>query len=350
MNIRIALLLLASFTPAVLAQHTAHPAAGANKASLTLVSQTYLPDIVGDFDHFTVDLKRNHLFLAAEVHHSVEVFDLTSGKHLQSIPGFKTPHSIAFAPEKDELMVCDGAASDLTLVSGETLEITNHIPLISGAATKFGDSPDAAFYDKKNRLYYIGNGGISAQMETSKISIFSVDEGKLIGDLDVPGNNVESIGVDTDHNRLYVNIRDKQQVGVYDLAAKKLISTWTAPGMAHNTALIVDSQNERIFTAGRAPGILYVFDRDGKAVSQLPTIEKNDDMNWDSVHKLLYVSGTQGLSIYHQDTPDTYTEVTRIPTNGGKTSILVPQVGLFFVAHPKTDVDVAGILVYRTNN
>ena len=339
------LLPLALCSLAPISGHAAEP-----KAPLTLVSQTYLPDVVGDFDHFTVDLKRNHLFVSAEVHHSVEMFDLKTGNHLQSIGGFKTPHSLAFSPEKDELMVCDGGSSELVLVNAESLQPTEHIPLISGAATTIGDSPDAAYYDPANRLYYIGNGGASAKLDTSRISIFSVDQGKLIGAFDVPGNNVESIGVDAAHHRLYVNIRDKKEVGVYDLNTRQLLTTWTAPDMNRNTALLVDTKNERIFVAGRTPAILYVFDRDGKVVAQLPCVEHNDDMNWDPATKLLYVSGTQGMSIFHQDSPDTYTEITRIPTNGGKTSTLVPQVGMLFVAHPKTDVDIAGVLVYRVNH
>ncbi len=88
------------------------------KSPITLVAQTELPDIVGDFDHLTVDLKRKHLFVTAEVHHSVEMFDLMTGKHLQSIGGFKTPHSIAFSPEKDELLICDGGVSSLVLLAG----------------------------------------------------------------------------------------------------------------------------------------------------------------------------------------------------------------------------------------
>ena len=84
---------------------------------------------VGDFDHFAVDARRNHLFVSAEVHHSIEMFDLRTGEHLQSIPGFKTPHSVAFAAEKDD-----------------------RIPLIDGSATGKGDSPDAAYYDAANHL------------------------------------------------------------------------------------------------------------------------------------------------------------------------------------------------------
>ena len=316
---------------------------------ITLLSTTYLPEIIGDFDHFAVDLKRNHLFVSAEVHHSIEMFDLKTGAHLQSIGGFKTPHSVAFAPEKDELLVADGGDSALILLSGDDFHRIDRVQLIDGSATGKGDSPDAAYYDAANRLYYIGNGGVSANLPDSEIAVFSVDQGKLIDKISIPGNNLESMGIDPLHHRLYVNIRDKQQIGVVDLVTKKVIATWTAPGLQKNTALAVDEKNERIFVAGRNPGIFYVFDNNGKVVSQKPCVNINDDMTWDPVLKRVYVSGTQGLSIFHQDSPDTYTDVADIPTNGGKTSFYVPQVKQFYVVHPKTDVDIAGLLVYRVN-
>jgi DNA-binding beta-propeller fold protein YncE len=316
---------------------------------VTLVHMTTLPDITGDFDHFAVDLKRNHLFVSAEVHQSVEVFDLHTGEHLKSLSGFKTPHSLAFAPEKDELLVADGGDSSLLLISGEDFHRIDRIQLIDGSVTGKGDSPDAAYYDAANRLYYIGNGGVSANMPDSKISIFSVDQGKLIGDISIPGNNVEAMGLDNVHHRLYVNIRDKKEVGVVDLNTKEVINTFSAPGMNRNTSLVVDTKNQRIFVAGRAPGTLYVFDQDGKLVAQKPCIDVNDDMTFDPVMKRLYISGSQGLSIFHQDTPDSYTEIADIPTNGGKTSTYVPAVRQLFVIHPKTSIDSAGLLVYRVN-
>ncbi len=323
--------------------------AAESQAPVTLLSTTYLPEIIGDFDHFAVDLKRNHLFVSAEVHHSIEMFDLKTGAHLQSIGGFKTPHSVAFAPEKDELLVADGGDSGLIILSGDDFRRIDRVQLIDGSATGKGDSPDAAYYDAANRLYYIGNGGISANLPDSEIAVFSVDQGKLIDKISIPGNNVESMGIDHIHHRLYVNIRDKQQIGVVDLLTNRVIATWTAPGLQKNTALAVDEKNERIFVAGRNPGIFYVFDNNGNLVRRKPCANINDDMTWDPVLKRVYVSGTQGLSIFHQDSPDTYTDIANIPTNGGKTSFYVPQVKQFYVVHPKTDVDIAGLLVYRVN-
>jgi hypothetical protein len=316
---------------------------------LSLLHVTPLPEIVGDFDHFAIDLKRNHLFVSAEVHHSVEMFDLRTGEHLRSLGGFKTPHSLAFVPEKDELLVADGGDSALILISGEDFHRLDRIQLIDGSATGKGDSPDAGYYDAENRLYYVGNGGVSANLPDSKISIFSADQGKIIGDISIPGNNVESMGVDNLHHRLYVNIRDKREIGVVDLNTNQLLTTWTAPGLQFNTSLVVDAKDQRVFAAGRKPGIFYVFDQDGKVVSQKPCIDINDDMTYDPLLKRVYISGSQGLSVFHQDSPDSYTEIANLPTNGGKTSVYVSAVKQFYVIHPKTQIDNAGLLVYRVN-
>jgi hypothetical protein len=318
---------------------------------VTLVHMTPVPNVAaGDFDHFAVDLKRGHLFVSAEVNHSIEMFDLKSGEHLQSLSGYKTPHSLAFVPEKDELLVADGGDSALIVVSGEDYHRIDRIRMIDGSMTKNGDSPDAAYYDAANRLYYLGNGGISANLVTSKISIYSVDQNKLIGDIDIPGNNVEAMGVDNTSLRLFVNIRDKQEVGIVDLNTKQVIKTFTAPGMIHNTSLIVDEKSKRIFVAGRNPGILYVFNEDGELLKQMSIIDVNDDMTFDPIMKRLYISGSQGLNIIHQDTPDTYTVMAGIPTNGGKTSTYVPSVHQLYVIHPKTSIDGSGLLVFHVNN
>jgi hypothetical protein len=59
------------------------------------VATTPLPWFAGDFDHFSIDLKGKRLFLTAEDHKSVEIFDL-DGKRIQIITGFAAPHAILF--------------------------------------------------------------------------------------------------------------------------------------------------------------------------------------------------------------------------------------------------------------
>src|ERR1700730_2507693 len=75
------------------------PAIAAEKP-LTLQTSIPLPGVQGAFDHFAADLEGNRLFLAAEEHKTVEVFDLKTGKPLQSIQGFDTPHAIVYEKRK----------------------------------------------------------------------------------------------------------------------------------------------------------------------------------------------------------------------------------------------------------
>src|SRR3979490_990028 len=78
------------------------------KQLLKLLVTTPLPGFSGDFDHFGLDLKGKRLFLTAEDHKTVEVFDLMDGNRLKSITGFASPHAILFLPETNNLIVTDG--------------------------------------------------------------------------------------------------------------------------------------------------------------------------------------------------------------------------------------------------
>ena len=314
----------------------------ATQPPITLLSTTPLPEIVGDFDHFAVDLKRGHLFVSAEEHHSIELFDLKSGKHLQSIGGVQTPHTLAFVPEKDELFISDGGASACVILSGADFHETGRIPLAGG--------PDSAFYDADAKIFYVGNGGRGAKSPTTKITEISVIDHGVLGEIEIDGDNVESMAVDHAHNRLFVNIRDKKQVGVVDLGTRQTVSRWTAPEMNRNTTLTFDPTFQRVFVAGRTPGKFFVFDAgDGHVVSTLDCVNIADGMVWDSASHRIYITGSQGVSVFRQHSKDEYEKLAELPTNGGKTSIYIPQLKQLYIVHPKTEIDNAALLVYQVN-
>src|SRR6202521_2472064 len=74
--------------------------------ALRLAGRTELPGYTGDFDHFEYDLKGNRLWLAAEDHGTLDVFDLKTLKMQKSVKGIvDTPHGILYVPEKHRLVV-----------------------------------------------------------------------------------------------------------------------------------------------------------------------------------------------------------------------------------------------------
>ena len=75
---------------------------------LQLIGTTPLERFSGDLHHFAVDLKGNRLFLAAEEHKSVEVFDLRTGGRIHSITGIDHPLTMIYLRDSDQLAVTDG--------------------------------------------------------------------------------------------------------------------------------------------------------------------------------------------------------------------------------------------------
>jgi hypothetical protein len=122
-----------------------------DNSPLKLVTTTPLPGFSGDFDHFALDLNGKRLFLTAEDHKTVEVFDL-EGKHIHSITGFGQPHAALFLPESNNLIVTDGDDDfgRVELVSGEDYKILRTIKLPNGV--------DSAVFDSTSRYYYVASG------------------------------------------------------------------------------------------------------------------------------------------------------------------------------------------------
>jgi hypothetical protein len=308
-------------------------------APLELLRTTPLPDITGDFDHFAIDRKRNRLYVSAEVHHSIEVFDLKTGEHLKSVSGVTTPHTIAFVAEKDLLLVADGGDASCRVLDVNDWHEVKRIPLEPG--------PDAGVYDPEQHLFYVGNGGRTAKTDFSYISILSADDLREVTKIKVPATNLESMAIDKAAHRMYVNLRDKNQIGVIDLKTNELSAAWTIEGLSLNTPMAFDAKHHRLFVAGRKPGKFFAIDtRTGKSVATLDCVETADDMTFDAATGRVYITGAGGVTVIHQESADTYRVMTQFGTNAGKTSIYDPELKQFYIAHTKTTEDNAALQVY----
>ena len=311
-------------------------------APLVLIRTVPLPGIVGDFDHLAVDERNNRLYVAAEEHHSIEVFNLKTGEHLQSAPGVTTPHTLAFVPEKNELLVADGGDASCRILDVRDMHEIKRIPLEAG--------PDAGYYDAQKRLFYVGNGGRHANQPYSYVSVISAGEGKEVQRIRIDANNLESMAMNRSDNLLYVNLRDKKSVAVVDLSKGEVRQTWSIPGLNLNTAMAFDAPHHRLFIVGRKPGKFYVLDsNNGKLISEMDTVDIADGMTFDPRDSRIYVTGFGGVSVFHEDNPDQYTLLTQFETNGGKTSVLDSSNRRLFIAHTKTGLDNAALQLYSLN-
>jgi len=313
---------------------------------LELIKNIPLPEITGgDFDHFAVDLNSNRLYVPAEVYASIEVFNLKTGEHLRSATGrVKSPHMLALVPDKKELFVADAQNASCDVLDAADLHLLKRIDLEPG--------PDFGVYDDASRILYLGNGGKGAKADFSYISMISVDRKEVIGRIRVDAATLKGMRIDHQANRLYVNMRDRNAVGVIDLGSRSIVHTWTFPGLTSNAAMGFDAGNHRLFIGSRNPGVLFVLDSNtGKLVTTLKTVNISDDMTFDAAHRRLIVSGADGVDVFAQDNPDSYRLVQHVDTFGGKTSVYVPSLKRFYVVHTKGEQAAeAGLQIFKVND
>ena len=82
--------------------------------------------------------------------------------------------------------------------------------------------------------------------------------------------------------------------------------------------MAIDRQHRRLFVGCRNRTMVAMDADTGKVVATVPIGEGVDANRWDPGTQLVFSSNGAGtLSVIHEDSPDTYTVVTNVPTKRG---------------------------------
>ena len=308
------------------------------------LSQTIpLPELHdGDFDHFTVDLHGNRLFVAAEENSKVLVFDLRTNKLLHIITDLKAPHAMLFREDLKKLFVVDGDLPACKIYDSETYELITTIKLLNDA--------DSMNYDPATEYLYIVNGGREAHVPYELISVIDTKTNKLLSEMRIDSDHLEALAIEKSSSRMYVSITGHDAIGVIDRKTLTLKETWSiADQGSQNTPLELDEPDHRLFTVTRKPGKFLALDTDtGKVVFSGPTVNHADDLTFDERVKRIYIAGDGFLDVFKQIDPDHYELMERIPTSfRAQTAFLVRELNTYFVAVPHHEQKSAEIRVYK---
>jgi len=301
--------------------------AASDSAPLKLVKSVDLPKYSGDFDHFAADVNGNRLFLAAEDHGTLEVFDLKSTKWLKTIRGFEVPHSILYLPASQKLFVTDGGEGMSKVLNGADLQIVKKVQLVPGA--------DSLAYDPEKHQAYVVTGGKDVKMKESVLSVIDTTDFSKKADLKFDSAHVEGMALESQGKRMFVNITDHNEIDVVDRDSMKIVDRWPLEGVGENSPMILDEANHRLFIVCRKPAKLVVVDTEtGKQVGTWDTAGHSDGMAFDSAHKRIYVPGAEGyIAVYQHRDADHYELTAKVPTApGAKTCLLVPELNRLYVA------------------
>lgn len=206
-------------------------------------------------------------------------------------------------------------------------------------------------YDAVQKRIYVANGGKEAEMDYSLISVISTANNTHLNDIKIDSGNIEAMAIAYKRPQLYVNLRDKGQLGIVDLTKNSLVASWPLP-VSGNTPIQLDENDGRIYVVGRKPGKFVVLDSEtGKVIATLACVEGADEMNYDAKHKRFYITGAEGfITVIEKRNANEYEAVAKVPTGyRGKNSIYVTELGRFYVAVSEHEDKPAELRVYQVD-
>ena len=304
-----------------------------------------LPGYTGDFDHFEVDLKGNRLFLAAEDHDTIEVFDLATQTHLKTISGVvETPHGLLYLPDTNRLVITQTGGDGLTKVLDcATYKIVDSFKHRPGA--------DSMGYDAGRKRLYVVAGGRDMKQPDSYLIELDPYTGKVYGETKFATDKVEAMAIQEHGDKIYINVTGKNQVAVLDKKTRAVVATWPIREAEKNAPVAYDETSHRLFVVTRQPGHLIVVNADsGASIADFKAPERTDQVIFDKATHRIYVLGGEGyVGVFQEIDADHYAELPRVTSApGAKTGILVPERNkLFVAASPGETKATAAILIFN---
>jgi DNA-binding beta-propeller fold protein YncE len=321
-----ALLLLAAAMP---------PAAGwAQTAAAPLALEAKIPlgEVDGRIDHLAIDLGRRRLFVAELGNNSLGVVGLAAGKVSRTIPGFREPQGVGYAPFVDRIYVANAGDGSVRVLRGDDLTPVGRIDL--------GSDADNVRIDTARRRVLVGYGA-------GAIAVIDPESGAKTGDVSL-GAHPEGFQIDAAAARVFVNLPDARAIAVADLAggAKRSLPT---DGLRSNFPMAIDAAAHRVLVVFRnPPTLLAVSTDDGATIARLGTCGDADDLFVDTKRRRVYITCGDGLVDVVELGSSGYRSIARVPTvSGARTSLLVPELDRLFVAVRARGSEPAAIWVLR---
>lgn len=287
------------------------------------------------WDYLTADAPSRRLYVSHNA--EVVVIDTATNKVIGRISDTPGVHGIVVGAGK--VFTSNGRENKVSVVdpaSFATLSKTD-----SGGA-----NPDAITYDAtRNEVWVFNHTGQSA-------SEIDARTGKVVATIPLSGT-AES-GQADGAGKVFVNIEDKDQVDVIDVAARKVAASWpVAPGTSP-TGMALDRASHRLFVG--AGKLLVMMDAtSGKIVSSVAICAGTDATWYDAGTKLAFSSCRDGHITVARVDGDTMTVTQTIDTAiGSKTMGIDTSTHKLYVAaaRPRAagergyDPDSFHVLVY----
>ena len=207
----------------------------------------------------------------------VNILDKTSGDSLGLIPNTSGVHGIAFDVADGKGFTSNGRSNNVSVFNLQTNAITGEI------AT--GENPDAIMYDDFSKKIVTCNG------RSKDLTVIDPVTQKIVATIPVGGK--PETAVSDDAGKWYVNIEDKNEIVVINVADMKLVSHWSLAPAEGPTGLAYDKKTKLLF-AGCDKLLVVIKATDGTIAYKLPIGDGCDGVAFDAVKSCAYTSNGEG--------------------------------------------------------
>jgi DNA-binding beta-propeller fold protein YncE len=269
------------------------------------------------FDYITVDSAARRVYVSHGT--EIKVIDADSGVLIGNITGLKQDHGVAIASEFGRGFISDGAQGKVIIFDLKTLKVTGE--------AKADKDADCVIYDPFSKRVFVMDG------DPHNATVIDAKNGNVVGTIELGGG--PEFAVADGKGTVYINLEDKSELVAVDSGTLKIKSRWPVAPAGGPTALAMDIQHHRLFSAGRDPQMLVVLDADsGKVLQSFPISSGVDAAAYEPETALIFASTREGMvHVFHEDTPDKFSEAETIKTEiGAKTMGLDAKTHKLFLA------------------
>ena len=190
-------------------------------SALPLTERIALPNVDGRMDHMGIDIAGQRLFATAYDNHTLSVIDLKSGRQTSLTPNLDKPQAAYYDAATNHLFVSLSGDGSVKMFDGKTFQLLQTI--------KYSADSDNLRYDAKNKHVIAGYGGEkfiygapARQQGDGALGIMDL-AGKKVSEIPTDAHP-ESFQLEQMGTRVFINVPDKKEIQVADLATGKTVS------------------------------------------------------------------------------------------------------------------------------
>lgn len=287
------------------------------------LSQTVPLGVPDRWDYVVADAATARVYFAHG--DRVTVLDARTGVVVGAVSGMPGgTHGTAISTATGQGFTDDGEKGEVVAFDLKSLEVLHRIPAASDA--------DGMAIDPGTARLFVVDG------DPGMVTVIDSKSDRPVATIAV-GEKLESVAVDGS-GRVFVAGEAKSDLVAIDAASAKVVARWPTPDCKSPHGLAVDARSQRAFLGCANSRMMVVDTRTGRVVANLTIGLGNDSVAFDPVRRRLFSSnGRDGtVSVFQQETPDTYRALATIPTTAGARTMSVdPASGRLFVAGADTD-------------